>query len=706
MTSEPVRAADTGEVERERSHLHSLLATNPNYFGTLPDLGFPAELEKQGDTTYEALKCVSYSPERDRLEATVEIRRSFGYRGTLCSPGSHEHVRFYVSYDEGTSWVDAGVAGVSVHDLAGGKTCDGQTYPPLSYVCGVPLQPRRDWCGRPVLPLVRAILSWELVPDPNRPDQRPIWGDVHECHIQVRPRRLIFPDLARVVDKIKLKLPPHLLQEVPSPLPDPGPLVPLTLAELSELHTKPAAGTEALSVPAHRFALPHLSAIQQLPAPALSSFVSPASAVKDLGIDLAEIAKILESSSGDTTYEELECLGLDNNVDQVVGTFRVKRPSGFSGGPCSAGSTEYVAYWADFGDDCRFTYLGTAQVNTHYYDRLPDVGLCYADPLPVDLGQFRRSCDRPVIGRLRAVLSWGVPPSTTDPNAVPHWGNRLDVRVQLRPGRPYDGTARFTIVGGVAAASVDNAGGMTLAGAALAVNGTPLPADCPFAGVVTLHGPLDPALAGQLYRIRVRNVTAGGSPQDLLDPFFVVNSSAVGSSVTPGAGGWTPWPTWVGNTTGKLGHFTPTGNDLWEVQLEVSGLGVVDVRRAQMDNTLNAAIVAGDPDNGADLHLNTLGACRQPRGALSGRFVARDAHFWSWSISVHGGPGPSVPATPLTVAIGQFTQTPATGQPFSVDLSALAPCGYVVRLGVTDRAVVDSAGFGRTVYVERGVCLE
>jgi len=277
--------------------------------------------------------------------------------------------------------------------------------------------------------------------------------------------------------------------------------------------------------------------------------------------------------------------------------------------------------------------------HTHDYDKVPAGGLCYAAPLPVDLGKFRRDCDSPVIGRVRAVLSWGTPPSTTDPNAVPHWGNRLDVHVQLRPGRPYDGTARFTIVGGVGAASVDLASGMTLPGAAIAENGYPLPNDCPFAGVVTLHGPLDPALAGQLYRVHVRNLTTGGAVGDLTDAFFVVNWLGIGSWATPGAGGWTPWPSWVGNTTGKLGHFTPGGNDLWEIQLEVFGSGIVDVRRVQMDNTLNGSIVVGDTDNAADLHLSTLGACRVPRGPLTGTFVARDKHFLSWSIGVAGGPG-------------------------------------------------------------------
>lgn len=692
-------------VPKERSQLHSLLAVNPNYFGTLPALDFPVKLKKQADTSFEALTCVSFSPERDRLEATFEIRRTTGYSGGLCSAGSHEHVRFHVSYDEGASWTDAGLASVNVHDIPAGKACDGDPWPPLAYVCGVDHQPRRSWCGVPVLPLVRAILSWEVVPDPGQPDQVPIWGDVHECHVQVRPRRFIFPDLVGQIDEnLIAKLPPYLLEELPSPVPDPGPLAPLPLADLVSLYA--TKRRRAASVPEHRFALPHLAAAKATGAQTLTSYVAPALSAQALKIDLSAVLKALEDTSGNTTYEELECVGLDDNAEQLVGSFRVKRSTGYSGGPCTAGSTEYVAYWADFGDDCAFSYLGTVKVGTHDYEKLPDGGLCYAAPLPVDLGKFRRGCDTPVIGRVRAVLSWGTPPSTTDPDAVPYWGNRLDALVQLRPGDPYDGTARFSIVGGVAAASVDTGSGKTLPGATLAVNGYPLPDDCPFAGVVTLHGPLDPALAGQLYRVRTRNLTAGGALGNLVSAFNVVSWLGVGSWVTPGVDGWTPWPHWASNTTGKLGHFTPGGDDLWEVQLEVFGLGVVDVRRVQADNTLRSSIVAGDTLNAADLQLSTLGACRQPRGPLSGTFVARDRHFHSWSISVIGGPGSPIPPTPLTVAIGTGTQTSMAGQPFTVDLSALEPCGYVVRLGVTDRAVLGSASFGRTAHVDRGVCLE
>ncbi len=284
--------------------------------------------------------------------------------------------------------------------------------------------------------------------------------------------------------------------------------------------------------------------------------------------------KQVDKTTGDTSFEELECVGLDNNTDHLVETFRVKRPNGFSGGPCTAGSTEFVSYWADFGDTCMYSHLGTVQVNTHDYDKFPAGGLCEAAPLPVDLGAFRRDCDWPVIGRVRAVLSWGASPSTTDPDAVPHWGNRLDVHVQLRPGRPYDGTARFTIVGGVGSASVDLASGLTLPGAAIAENGYLLPNDCPFAGVVTLHGPLDQALAGQLYRVRVRNVTTGGGISDLTGAFFVStgSGSAPGPRREPAAGrcGRAGWATRPGSSGTSRRPVTTGGRCSWRCSASAS----------------------------------------------------------------------------------------------------------------------------------------
>lgn len=690
------------EVEVHRSRFRRLLATNPNYFGTAPEIGFEAVFPKLADSSYEGLTCVAYSPERDRLEATIDIRRSSGYSGGLCDRGSFEHVRFYVSYDEGGTWEDAGMASTKVHDLPPAEDCQGFPVHPVSYVVGLDYRPRRSWCVRPVLPLIRAILSWEVMPPAAQPDWTPIWGEVHACHGRIRPRPFFLSDVADRLSKDVLHdIPAYVLQQVPHPHPDPdpGPLAELPLSAMVKSY-------RAADVPDHRFAMPHLLAAADAPRLTGESLLAPATTAKELGVDLGKLSDIWGDPQGDTSFEELECAGLDNNTDQLVATFRIKRPSGYSGGPCYRGSVEYVAFWADFGRDCTLTYLGTAEVRVHDFTKLPRGGICYAAVLPVDLGAFRRDCGTPVFGRVRAVLSWATPPSTTDPNELPVWGNRVDTHVQLRPGRPYTGTARFSEVGGVDADQIDVATGLTSPGAALAVNGSPLPADCPFAGLVTLHGPLDPALAGQSYRVLVRNVTSGGPLTELTSPFLVNPVSGPSVWVTPGAGGWSPWPTWWANTDGVLGYFNPGGEDQWEIRLELAGSGVVDVRTVQADNLVRDDIVPGDSANAGDLQLFTGGACRLPRGPLSGRFVARDRHFHSWGISVHGGPGGPVNWSMQSVGIGTGTETSLAGEPFTLDLSRLEACGYTVQLTITDRAVVNSAWFGHYTTIERGLCLE
>jgi hypothetical protein len=694
----PEQAAEL-EVERSRSGFRSLLAANPNYFGTFPDLGFEPVETKKADTSFEEVDCVAYSQRRDRIEATVLIKRPFGYSGGLCTPGSLEHLRFYIDY--GSGWQDAGPAAINVHDIPVGRDCPGDPTHPLSYVVGVPHSPHRDWCGRPVLPRVRVILSWELPPPPGQPDWVPIWGGVHDCYVQIAPRRFVLSDVfSRLPKDLVAVLPPHVLSQPPLPDPDPGPQQPIALAELARQY-------EQDQIPPHRFAFPALQALAVSPVADVSTLSSSALAAKAAGIDLAALLTKIEDTDGNVDFEELECLGLDTGLQSLVATFRVKKGSGYSGPPCSAGSTEYVSFWADWDDDCEYSYLGTVPVSVHDY-KLPDGGLCYAAILPVDTGAFRQGCKIPVLRRVRAVLSWATPPSTTDPDAVPFWGNRIDRHVQLEPGRRYDGTAHFSIVGGVAAQDVDLVTGLTVPGAKLGASVVPLdPPACPFAGVVLLQGPADPALAGHQYRIRATDVDAGGSVV-LTTPFTVVTSGGFPNTVTPNpVDGWTPWPTWTGNTTGLLGVHVPGGDDRWDYTLELDTAGnTVDTARVQADNTVKAVALPTDTVNAGDLTLLTGGACRLPRGPLNGSFVARDRHFARWSISVLGGPGGAIPPTPLSVGITEDTQTPFAGTPFTLDLSNLAPCGYVVRLTIADRAIVNSVTTGQHTTIDRGVCLE
>src|SRR5207253_4407422 len=135
--------------------------------------------------------------------------------------------------------------------------------------------------------------------------------------------------------------------------------------------------------------------------------------------------------------------GLETGADTLGAVIHVKRPFGYSGDLCHDGSKEYVAFWADWNNDGTYDeYLGTTAVDVHDLDgALPGDGVRYSVSLiSTSIVQHLRACTNPNIIRIRAVLSWAAPPSTTDPNALNFWGNRLDVHVQIRPGTPVDPT--------------------------------------------------------------------------------------------------------------------------------------------------------------------------------------------------------------------------------------------------------------------------
>ncbi|HKA69131.1 MAG TPA: hypothetical protein VKG85_08460 [Actinomycetes bacterium] len=737
--------AQVADVPLTRSRLLTLLAANPNYFGNLEGSAFSLVEPKAADSTYEEIGCVAYSPERDRLEATIVIKRSYGYTGGPCESGSLEYVRFFVQYGSG-SWIDAGMTAARVHDLPAGTDCAGESDHPVVHVAGLVHTPDRKSCISPVLPRVRAILSWQIQPPAGDPNYVPIWGEVQEARIQIRPRtRLYPPDIVDLL-KTKLEIDPGVFDELveidlSQPIPEPDPIGPVALnpqplppqppepgpppygverlvrlyrpdklRRLAEHVTDPQVAELVLDPPpAHRLAA-HEALQATTGALAAKEIESTAKQLDAIKIDWLSVLSALSESSGNTTYEELECLGLDNTAGQLVATYRIKRPTGYSGPPCSAGSKQYVAFWADWDDDCRWTYLGTVAAAAHDYVTIPAEGLSYAVVLPVDLGSVRRLCDEPGLHRIRAVLSWNAPPSTIDPDAVPYWGNRLDTHVHVLPGPGYNGTARLTIVGGVATDEIDPATGVTKPVAHIAYNGLPLDnRGCPFAGRVTVHGPTDPALAGTPYRLAIRNVTTGGPLTPVLTPFFVVDSNGVGSFVTPNpANGSVLWPTWSSNTLGTLGYIDTYGDDVWEVVLEIgTAFNAVDTQRYQLDNTLNTASI--DPANAAHLTLDSGQPAQQGCGkftagmTITGRYDARDRWFGSWSFGLLPF---AIPTGALTTSVPLATSEAPIGSTWALNTSGLQPCGYVLRLYVSDRAVVNSSWTGRTVAADVGFCLD
>ncbi len=688
------------DVPSHRAQLSELLATNPNYFGNLPESGLPPVTELLADTSWEELVGVGYNADRQELEATFAVKQDSGYDGGLCTPGSWEYVRFWVNTASG--WQDVGLDGVNVHDLPEGTDCTGAAQLPVSYIARMSYQPARYFCSEPLLPQVRAILSWSVPPPATgaAPENwTPVFGNVVDDYVQIPPRFLTLADALAAVKVPADKLPPNMTAglDVPIPVPAPGPL---SLATLVSDYGSSSAG---LTVPAHRFAAATLASAAAAPAPDPAAILTTIGTWKELGLDWSAALASLVALEGNTEYEQIDCLGLDLAVPRLVATITIKQPVGYDGGLCTAGSTEYVAFWADLGSKCALTYLGTEQISVHDIASIPPEGLNYAAVLPVDLSAIERPCGEPLIIRVRAVLSWAVPPSTTNPDAIPYWGNAVNAHVQVPVLAQGAGTSpNIFAIGGIGVASIDSSynpatmttsgSGLTLPGANFAFTGLlTSPLACPFGGEVTINGV--PILGGS-YRVQVRDLDAGPGPWiTVTNPVTVVSFGGVtGTNTTSGQ--YFPYLPAAENELQALADWYPPGptNDLWEIKLDAldaasNPLGEVRYR-IRLDNT--APVCDIHIDNGGDCKTFTVGS------TISGHAYAVDPQGYPGSYStwvepqtLPGGIGLLTPASPVIGETG-----PEPGDPWQLDTKGMSPCAYTVQVQAVNRVIVNSSTVG------------
>jgi hypothetical protein len=703
----------TSQVENERSQFTSLLAQNPNYFGNLADSTLKAVKQMAGNVKYEELTCVGFNPRLNQLEATFQIKLPFGYGGNLCGAGSKEYVRFFINY--GSGWDDVGVAGVNVHDIPDDLDCSKLADKPLTYVVTHPLDPKRDYCKHAVLPEVRAILSWNSVPSSN-PNQAPIYGNVLDRHIQIEPRPWFLVDVIDSISVVagkKLEVPLEL-QEVqlkPLPLPDPPPL---ELNDLVALYASaPAKGiakSVSSTVEPHRFGAAEIKAALKPSLLGQEILSAKIASWKSAGLDWSAAVNALLQTAGNTTYEELDCLGLDNNLEWLAATFSVKKPSGFSGALCQNGSKEYVAFWADWDDTCKWTYLGTVAVNVHDFGNLPKDGLSYAAVLPVDLKYHRQACDKPKIARVRAVLSWSTPPSPINPNEIPHWGNRIDSHVQINPGPPLNvGEVKplFDRVGGIRPQHINGANGLTVDGASFPIGFSP-ELGSPFAARVLIQGP---GFVGYSYRIQVRNITSGSGWSTLIEPLQI--DPPFGPTKFPDANGYFLYEGLSTNSDRILARWDTVSDDLWEIKLDIFGQPGAVTQTLQLKNSgIEDARININPSFGGNCGTFHVG------DVLDGAFVARDPYFSSYSLGLLPF---AAPAGQLNPTGGNIQTLPAPASPpgppapppppgghtWTLGTGGMVPCGYVLLLSVSDRAIVNSAAnSSHSATASVGFCLQ
>lgn len=722
---------------QERGQFRALLLGNPNYFGNLKESQYQPVLDISGNTFYESIGCVGYQPQFNRLEAVVFVNQSGGYGGDVCSAGTPEYVRFYLSFDNGGSWVDQGLVSFTAYDIPIDVT-GGQR---LEYAVALRVNLRRRFCffdQRTVL--ARAILSWNTPPPANTPYHIPIWGDIHDTHIQVEPLR--FPKLLDVFEATKLELPSAVLDtfDLEQELTAKEPQV-LSVPQLQELY-------KDKKIEPHRYALAELHQLMAHPEGSESLMLPGGPSIFDqlkLGIDFSDIFDQLFPKDGNTSYEELECVGLNPLENTLEAVIRIKRGFGYSGGPCTPGSTEYVTFWADIHRDGSFhACLGTAAVTVYDFEDVPEEGLEYAVFLPVDLNRYRRECDEgAVVIPIRATLSWNVPIPCSNPNQVPTWGNREETLVHVYPGRPVDDddyTPFLYDVSGVAVCAIDQATGYATGqkpfGATLFVTGE-IPAALSLATPDTLK-----------YRVSVRQLTPVVSGWQVVGNSFSITVTegtgpitAVSYSIlqsvdadgfytyrehgTPVLGAWrrvssmnrllVPW-----NTAAPM-----TGQ--WEIKLEAKDTltgtiyqaGIITCPdgttlqsvRVRLDEIAPVADIAitGFSRGGGPVQPAIDCAKFQIGDIIHGTYSGTDEHFRRLDFelqpaSVTGGA--TVEPPQRVFGAPDFVPTGGEAGTWTLDTTLMAPCGYTIKLLVHDRTIVSGSHSGWLGTDVIGFCVE
>jgi hypothetical protein len=711
---------------KERTQFRALLISNPNYFGNLKVSPLKPVLNIQANTTYEEIGSIGFQPQFNLLEAVVYINQPTGYGGNVCSPGTPEYVRFYMSTNNGATWEDLGVTSFTAHNIPEGTSGKKR----LEYAVTLQINPEKKWCKTENLALVRAILSWNDEPPAGDPEHIPVWGDIHDTHIQIDKRHDL--SIADLLVALKAKPASELANviDLNAPVKTAKPKA-LTLADLFELY-------KDKGVEPHRFALKELHKFNSQPAFS-KTLLAPGSKgfLSEYGIDWSKIGELLNPSDENTRYEELECIGLNPDLDTLVGVIRVKLPNGFSGNLCSDGSREYVAFWADFDDSGSFeTCLGITSVNVYDIQSLPKEGLEYAVFLPVDLSRYRKPCRQgPVVVRIRAILSWQVAPPNWDEDYIPVWGNRLETLVQIKPGIPaQEGTHRPNIqtVGSMDVGNIDSITGLANGPAVLAGFTAQ---DSPFGGLVVVTGhiayPTDISSGAAPLKYRVEVSSDGGmSWQRLTNSFTLKRDQLLDGlwsdlpditqsvdaddyydyqeDLTDGLGNAMISP--VGN---ELAHWYTGGlNGLWKLRIRAKDPAVVgpewftDVVTVKLDNKAPEASITITSGSGpcGDFVIGDV---------ISGTYSATDLHLGSLQLVVTptmGGsftspaPHPAGPTMPLTRT---YPGVPTLGEAghWSLDTSGMPRCGYTIYLQVWDRTIRESGFIGFYANAVVGLCL-
>ncbi len=691
-----------------RNNQQWLLLKNPNYFGIQDkesplNQQFKPELELLYSDIYEQLTCISYKPDAQRLSAIVQIKQGSGYSGGPCTPGSKEYVRFYVSYDNGASWEDEGVVNFDIHDLGSEED--------LCYEVFTTFTPKKRACcdKKPVLPLVRGILSWNLAPPPAQPFWPPIWGNTLDAYIQAAPRTGLICLLDDILGNVGVKLDDKQFEQVELALP------PLeysvaskenyTLAEISKIYGKDVEPSRK----GYGFVSTALFSKAALN-------IQQYELLKKYELDLSSIIDALQQQQFNTTYEEVACVGLNRDFDTLNAAIHIKRSAGYSGNLCSKGSQEYLAYYMDFGSG--WVYMGTSSVTVHDIP-MPDNGLWYNAPLKVVLDPYQKEWCQTGRAKVRVILSWNyVPP--IDPDWIAPWGDREECNVEIKP--LPDGVTPgvlkpfIELLGGMPVDLISNATGEANGEHTLGFNAV----ESPFGSNTTLRGRFFNQNTHN-FRYRIRVIEPSTSVHSVMTP-VKIKTDTFGTispqiTLTPDSNGWMPYMANPGTNTfivdDLFGSFVPSERGLHYIWLEFE-----DITLGSVFYYSDVVKFLGDiPGLDVDITITSgAGDCGDfpPGSVISGTYHILDNDCHSMSLQMTPSPGATISfqidglaTDTLTYGDAMFP-LPTNGKSGTWSLTTTAatpPCGYNVWIHGSDRTIVGSSQYGYQAHMPKGFCL-
>ncbi|MDD5570943.1 MAG: hypothetical protein PHD97_07275 [Bacteroidales bacterium] len=137
----------------------------------------------KANVDYEELKNVGLDYNKDCFVATIEIKKTSGFMGDLCTKGSNEYVAFWVDWNNDCNWEYVGTTKVNVHDFS--ETSKNH----LFYTALLPYDftYHRKKCTNPNVVKVRGVLSWNVEPSKTNHDELKTYGNRIDTYVEIKP---------------------------------------------------------------------------------------------------------------------------------------------------------------------------------------------------------------------------------------------------------------------------------------------------------------------------------------------------------------------------------------------------------------------------------------------------------------------------------------------------------------------------------------